>query len=266
MIKVITVLTYEVLCNTLVWRSPHSKEALMHIRTSLMSEALIAALSASPLSFATETSTAPEPSRTVTESSTGAQLHIEGEGSCSSLRVSTTYEQGTSNDVFVEYDITDDCRVANIRWRRTYFPRAARALSATNCNWIHSSQTVQDVVNIDIAKHRFHTNRCWSVGTSRMTDWKGESSTSVAWNHTSGSPTVIRFDGGWSKSASAQSSAKFHTDWTWCNFKVGWQSIELRNTHISNGDGTYSVSFWQNRSCPGTHMATASKQSSSSTW
>lgn len=67
-------------------------------------------------------------------------------------------------------------------------------------------------------------------------------------------------------SAECAGSAKFHSDWLWCNFTADWQMLSLTNTNVSNRDGTYAVSFSKSRACPGTHMATAPKVDSNHGW
>lgn len=42
--------------------------------------------------------------------------------------------------------------------------------------------------------------------------------------------------------------------------------MTIRNTNTSPFNGSHYVSFWQSRAYPGTHMSTASKTSTSSTW
>ncbi len=92
-----------------------------------------------------------------------------------------------------------------------------------------------------------------------------QSSTSLSWNH----PGIISFpwvDWNWAGTASARSVHNFHTDWAWCNASGAWQEIVLTNTNRSYKDGTYNASFAQDRSCPGTHIATESKTSASRDW
>ena len=209
-----------------------------------------------------------------TDATTGAQLAISGEGDCDTLSVEVTYSKSPSVDASIEYDITDDCHVSGIEG--TESPSTASAPSAqvdelgdeaaSSCNWIHSSQTVQDIINIDIAKHRLNSHRCWDDSSTWMTRWTATSSTSVSWNHPSGKPVELQFDTSPAETATMRTSASFHSDWLWCNFRSDWQEIELRNTNVSYDDGTYGVTFWLSRSCPGTHMATASKSNDNPEW
>lgn len=213
--------------------------------------------------------------RIVTESTTGAELRITGEGDCASIMIEVKAPVEEGKEIVIEYDISDMCTVSNVRGKEIkeaiapivstqYAPKEHNA-SATSCNYIHSSQTVQDVVNIDIAKHRFATRRCWNGAVTWMTSGSANSYTGVPWNHAN-KPTLTRLDRTPSSTVVGRSSGTFHTDWLWCNATSRWQAIELRNTHTSQFNGAHWVSFWQSRACPGTHMATASKTSSSSTW
>lgn len=213
--------------------------------------------------------------RSTTEPVTGARLTISGEGDCAELSVRATLEGEPATTAILEYDITNDCRVSNIAGHQqrdtalvqpTSIAAGVPAVASESCNYIHSSQTLQDIINVDIAKHRLNTRRCWTPTTTWMTAWTAHSYTSVSWNHVVGSPRMLRFDTARSATAIGQSSGTFHTDWAWCNANSGWQTIELRNTNTSKAGGGYSASFWQNASCPGTHMATASKANTSPEW
>lgn len=230
-------------------------------------------------------------SRMVWEPITGSTVMIENEGDCNMLRVVVTDTTRTASQV--DYDVDTNCMVTGIKGTlpspstsavsaivsttsaavasaspsQTVAVRGVTAAAATSCNYIHSSQTVQDLVNIDIAKLRLHSNRCWNGSSTWMVnDVWAESSTSVSWNHTSGAPWFPRVDWAAGTTATAVGSANFHSDWLWCNFTADWQVLSLTNTNVSNKDGTYTVSFSQSRACPGTHMATASKANSNYGW
>lgn len=213
--------------------------------------------------------------RTVVEAETGAEVRISGEGNCSTLKVEVHMPIGLNREGAVQYDISEDCTVVNIVGTSTHAAPepASIALSngslasnnTTSCNYIHSSQTVQDAVNIDIAKHRLATRRCWNGATTWMTSGIPRSYTGVPWNHAY-TPKLTRLDTTRSSIAVGKSAGSFHTDWLWCNATSKWQAIELRNTNTSQFNGSHYVSFWQSRACPGTHMSTASKTSMSSTW
>ena len=208
-------------------------------------------------------------SRMVREPITGSTVTIENEGDCDALRVVVTDTTRTASQV--DYDVDTNCMVTGIKGTlpspstsavsaivsttsaavasaspsETVAVRGVTVAAATSCNYIRSSQTIQDVANIDIAKLRLHSNRCWNGSSTWMVnDVWAEASTSVSWNHTSGTPWFPRVDWGAGTAATAVGSA----------------------TNVSNKDGTYTVSFSQSRACPGTHMATASKADSSHGW
>ncbi|GEM_PF-3481811 len=230
-------------------------------------------------------------SRTVREPITGSTVMIENEGDCNALRVVVT--DTTRTGAQVDYDVDTNCMVTGIKGAlpspstsavgaiasttsvavasaspsQTVAVRGVMSAAATSCNYIHSSQTVQDLVSIDIAKLRLHSNRCWNGSSTWMVnDVWAEASTSVSWNHVVGTPWFPRVDWGAGTTATAIGSADFHSDWLWCNFTADWQVLSLTNTNVSNKDGTYTVSFSQSRACPGTHMATASKANSNYGW
>lgn len=172
------------------------------------------------LSPATASSDPGDSQRFETDATTGAQLTISGEGDCDTLSVEVTYSKSPSVDVSIEYDITDDCHVSGIEG--TESPSTASAPSAqvdeladeaaSSYNWIHSSQTVQDIINIDIAKHRLNSHRCWDASSTWMTRWTAKSSTSVSWNHPSGKPVELQFDTSPAETATTRTSASFHND------------------------------------------------------
>jgi hypothetical protein len=243
----------------------------------------------------------PPADRVVLEPTTGAHLAVSNEGNCSSISVEITVNGSSDDSVAVGYDIDGNCRVANVTG--SLAPRddisitdenysnestasvgasdstASRysssqpssgnspmSVTATSCNWLHSSQTVQDVVFIDIAKSRLHSYRCWTGSQVRYEGTvTANSYTSVAWNHPY-TPFFGSVDWNWVSTARATSIHDFHTDWVWCNATSNWQSIRLTNTNNSTASGGYSATFVQDRSCPGTHMATEAKANNSSTW
>lgn len=211
----------------------------------------------------------------------------DGWADCNNLRVDVS--TSGAGAMGVEYDIDARCRVIKVTGTKTEAKSSSSetqvggeasstaqppaslsgpvAAAATSCNYIHSSQTLQDVVNIDIAKLRLHSNRCWNGSKTWMVnDVWARSSTSVSWNHPDGNPWFPRVDWNQGTTATAIGSANFHSDWLWCNLTADWQVISLTNTNVSKANGSYSASFSQSRACPGTHMATASKVSSSRDW
>lgn len=141
-------------------------------------------------------------------------------------------------------------------------------------NFIRSPQTLQDVVNIDIAKLKWTHDRVWDdasgacpgacVTRFKNTNennpnlaWWGQCSTSVNWNHVTGC-WYTGADTNWVAGlAKSHAEGRFHTDWTWCNGTSEWQNLALFTELKSFGDGGYNVSFTQAAPCPGTHMATS---------
>lgn len=260
------------------------------LSTTLLAVTVLAAVGFLPVGPASA-SNSDTSSRMVREPITGSTVTIENEGDCNALRVVVTDTTRTASQV--DYDVDTNCMVTGIKGTlpspstsavstiasttsaaaasaspsQAVTVRGVTAAAATSCNYIHSSQTVQDPVNIDIAKLRLHSNRCWDGSSTWMvSDVWAEASTSVSWNHVVGTPWFPRVDWGAGTTATAVGSANFHSDWLWCNFTADWQVLSLTNTNVSNKDGTYTVSFSQSRACPGTHMATASKANSNYGW
>lgn len=140
-------------------------------------------------------------------------------------------------------------------------------------NFVRSSQTLQDAVNIDIAKLKWTHDRVWddSRGVTRFKDtnesapnltWWGQCSTSVSWNHVT-SCWYTGADITWGAFANSYAEGNFHTDWTWCNGTSEWQDLSLYTKLWSYAGGGYDVSFTQAAPCPGTHMATSKWTSTS---
>jgi hypothetical protein len=229
--------------------------------------------------------------RVVRDRSVGLQLIISDEGDCNKVNVrSTLLQQKDQQDEVLElrYSFDDRCRVhiegvreidhARFRRQQGYgntrermlreasdrssnSPRAERlgSLAVTYGNYVHTSQTVQDVIFIDIAKLQYHTDRNWNgTCTWWRPDWWAQSSTSVRWNHPDGPPWIYyagptACGGSWT---SVGVAANFHSDFLWCNFTAPWQRLQLAQHNYSRSDGAAGAWFWQNRACPGTHMAT----------
>jgi hypothetical protein len=137
-------------------------------------------------------------------------------------------------------------------------PVVAAACGTWVGNYIHTSQTVQDVINIDVAKYRLHTDRKWNGCGTYIGDRFGEGSTRMSWNHYTGDTYV---SGSVCSLANPCGSAyyrrrgNFHTDFLWCNFTS--QNFSLYNRNTTYQDGAKAGQWTQSQVCPLTHMATA---------
>lgn len=128
-------------------------------------------------------------------------------------------------------------------------------------NIIQSSQTLQDVINIDIAKFRYGHDRVWNGSQTRMkasVRW-AYGQTGVAWNHPVGAWFDLQ-ETAWATEARGVAHGDFHSDFLWCNFQPG-QNFSMKSTLTSRRDGGRKVDFTQSATCSGTHMATAHKTS-----
>ena len=129
-------------------------------------------------------------------------------------------------------------------------------------NYIHTSSTLQDIVNIDIANLRYHTDRKWdNCNTSFKSDRWGTAYVSVRWNHIGGAGESWA-QRGWRSRRTAKAYGKFHSDFLWCNMQSG-QNFYLYNYNKTYAGGAYGATFRQSRTCSGTHMATAKWTSTS---
>ncbi len=212
---------------------------------------------------------------------------MNGEGNCESLRATADVKAlSTTSDVtIVEWDISSECHIGSVHVDKlsqeafrqsqgygegdeqlTRTDPAANAFPAgavaqphlTYGNYIHSSQTVQDVVNIDVAKLRSHTDRNWNGSCTWWKHLRAVSSTSMSWNHPYKPGIVGAWEGCGIFYIYSLAAPNYHSDWLWCNFGSGWQEMWLANWHYSWASGDWLTSFFQNVSCPGTHMSTAS--------
>lgn len=138
-------------------------------------------------------------------------------------------------------------------------------------NYIRSSQTLQDIASIDIAKWKWTHDRVWDdVAATRFKVagedgsnyvWWGQASTSLSWNHAVGA----YYDGADTSFcsncvANSYSHGTFHSDFLWCNFQPG-QDFNLYTTLDSISGGGYDAHFSQSATCSGTHMATSKSTS-----
>lgn len=166
------------------------------------------------------------------------------------------------------YAIGKDCSIAVQSTEALAIPgevvqlpdsRGMQALASTQ-RVIHGSQTIQDIVNLDISRFRLARERAALSGQTKFTStryyhaWDGN----LAWNHVSGvyiGPYTSSYT---AFTASAYGNGRFHSDFLWCNLQPG-QDFTMYTTLYSYGSGSYNVAFSQSRTCTGTHMATAKK-------
>jgi len=247
---------------------------------------------------------ATEDGREVIEPITGSLISILGEGDCRTASVAVEMP-GSGDETLadeVTYSFDEQCNVKDIIGRKLSYQEierlehldrdnsdSSRLFGATGGeggevesaltlygNWIHSSQTMQDVVNIDIAKFQYHTDRVWDGSNSWyktgsggsgpcVCPWWMRSSTSVTWNHPVGYPYQSYHDTKPQTYASSLAGGNFHSDFLWCNFQAG-QNYTMENTHVSNYNGGYTAYFYQNRACSGTHMATRKWTNTDDEW
>jgi len=130
-------------------------------------------------------------------------------------------------------------------------------------NWVHSSQTQLDVINIDIARFRYLRDRKWDGGQTWWGNGWLAGNTEKAWNHPVG--VQHHWTQGPGISAATEGSGDFHSDFLWCNLQEG-QNFRLSTTMTTFKNGDRGASFRQSQNCFGTHMATAVKTSLSDQW
>ena len=220
------------------------------------------------------------------------ELQVFNEGNCSLMLVNVHVNLPVDVPAIEAlYDVNDACQVVNASARITTpdttdqpglqsvglgrglsLPESA-PVPGSSTNYIHTSQTLQDVVNIDVAKLKTVTKRWWQptfwltwLVDNGYFDDRAKASTSVKWNH----PTEVipgYFDYGCTNTtpcfqATSVWGSHFHTDFTWCNASSESQEMELWTQVYTYGDGTADAIFTQDVHCRGLHHATKVWQNS----
>jgi hypothetical protein len=244
-----------------------------------------------PAAAAAGTSTS---NRTIVDSRSGETLYVTNDGNCAKVAVREQASDAKGfNDVGVthelSYGLDGACHVIVLAGSSTGSPAVANAVStpletvsaagnpgnqpsaapqgvsvAADCgywgNVVHGSQTLQDIINIDIGKYRYGHDRNWNAcsNISLFIQWWMVDSTSVSWNHPN-TPVIDSFDSTWhTYAANGYGHGSFHSDFLWCNFQAG-QNYNMYTNLVSYASGSYDAHFSQSRVCSGTHMATAKK-------
>lgn len=226
--------------------------------------------------------------RTIHDPTSGEALVITNEGQCGKTAVEVRASSGVGfNDAGVvhsmDYSIDGNCNVTVTRGAAT--PQADAtglapspglkeqetavadgktkttgfaSIAAIYGNVVHGSQTLQDIINIDIAKYRYGHDRVWDNAAytyfKPIYGWM-TASTSVAWNHPH-TPVFDFFNSSWTYyAANGYGHADFHSDFLWCNLQTG-QNFTLSTRLVSYWQGSYDANFSQSKTCSGTHMAT----------
>lgn len=241
------------------------------------------------------TSAASIRSRTIVDSVSGEKLQVTNDGDCGNVTVrEEASKAGGFDDVGVthalSYGLDSGCHVVVLASSptettamassasppletasatggaadQTLTAAPATATIAATCgyfgNVVHGSQTLQDVVNIDIGKYRYGHDRNWNAcsNISKFIQWWMVDSTSTSWNHPN-TPVSDGYDSAWNTyAANGYGHGSFHSDFLWCNFQPG-QNYNLYTNLVSYASGSYDAHFSQSRVCSGTHMATAKK-------
>jgi hypothetical protein len=173
-----------------------------------------------------------------------------------------------------QYTVNPDCTVTFGTIERILLrsPLAAAAAPTTYYyNYHHSSQTLQDAINIDVAKTRLVDKKFWNNYSTWLDDpWcyatchlygVVKAYTGKTWNHPTGVdfPYIgesCRHDTNCSDNLII-GHGHFHTDFGWCNLGSGaHQEIDQWNDNYSRANGTYWTDFYHQAPCAGLHNAT----------
>ena len=162
------------------------------------------------------------------------------------------------------FEVSDSCSVSVLEHNEV--GKAAPVMRSTisvaanrTFKVIHSSQTIQDIVNLDISRFRYTHERGLYNGMTSFTGWrlKNAWAGNLSWNHVTGSIYGTYTSSDTQYIASAYAHGSFHSDFLWCNLQPGQDFILY--TRLKSMPTTYDVEFTQSRTCSGTHMATAKK-------
>lgn len=143
---------------------------------------------------------------------------------------------------------------------------ATAAACAGATNWIHSSHTLQDPVNIDVAWLRTSAKRTWRCDTTYWSETSGDMSANSGsgpswWTHDKPTWAVINWRCYPLPSACSQAKmearAWFHVDFPSC--PGGHQDIQIANEVWTNADGTKTFQTSKSATCTGLHSSTGSK-------
>lgn len=235
--------------------------------------------------------------RTIEHPPSGLELVITNEGDCERMTVlqqpiSETGLRDVGVTHTLDYAIDDTCHVRILRGGTHDSPNDAtepttngdqasgkggpsltksrpvgstKDLSLVACgaygNVIHGAQTLQDVINIDIAEFRYGHDRNWSTCTGKTLftfgNWWLQQLTEASWNHAVGN-TITYYNSNWVTTAIGKSNGSFHSDFLWCNMQAG-ENFVLYTKLTSYNNGNYAGGYTQSDVCAGTHMATATK-------
>jgi hypothetical protein len=222
---------------------------------------------------------APAGARVVTDSVTGATLTITNEGNCSALSIEedggSASTPSAGSVAALSYSIDASCYVTvddGVWTTNATEPddpqdgdvgNAGGAGDSPDANWqydwLHTSQTLQDIINIDITKLRFDGRRRWNGSYTAFTgDWWAQAQAPRSWNHVASGPFLDALDETANAgTANGRVHANYHSDFVWCNFEPG-QNFTMTTAMTTKKDGNMARTYSQNRQCAGTHKATRS--------
>jgi hypothetical protein len=244
--------------------------------------------------------------RAVVDEESGTRILISNEGNCELLSVEVESQRlapgdavgdggkllqsDEANSLDFSYSVDDKCHVSvdgvQKRSMRSDAEANSRAgsslpsdvkewrcpgsnphdLSGYYGNWMNGTRVLQDPVNIDIAKNRYHHDRVWNGTKTFYKEGRcyarASTSDSTSWNH----PQEVyaeQYDKDPAPDvAYAFEHATFHSDFLWCNFESG-QNFKMQAYYESYDNGTWWMTIVSNRECSGTHISSSYNTSTS---
>lgn len=156
-----------------------------------------------------------------------------------------------------------------VRAAKGGFRTLAPACLPTKFSWIHTSHTIQDLPNIDLAWLRTSFKRGWRCDTTYWTEVSGDmiafdGSGPSWWSHQAPFWAVIN----WTclpivnlcSQAKSEARAWFRVDFGGCH-----QDIRINNAVWTRADGTHTFQTSKSASCTGLHSSTGSMVNGSKT-
>lgn len=146
---------------------------------------------------------------------------------------------------------------------------APEAVASSGSNFIHTSRTYQDIVNVDLGWQRTSYNRFWdyanyaswwdeSLGGENLVSMSAVSGDFAYWNSL---PPTLKSWGIWGCRNNCNALGQANTE-----FRVGaicrW---DVTTSVSSYTEGTYGVDWFTNGGCGGIHVATGTKSNTSRT-
>ncbi|MDO5672980.1 MAG: hypothetical protein Q4G30_09045 [Actinomycetaceae bacterium] len=225
-----------------------SKKKLMSV-VAVVSVSLLAALPTS----VNAVNDNDEPSRTIVEPITGGSIVVYSEGICEDLRVEESVPGGDGLDRKLEYTITDECIIDNLRGSVTPSQSVTepQSRSGLECRQIVTEHHLKDPVNLTISHLSMAGKRCWNGSVTYFSERAALAMTSLPWNFVTRQAYFTATGDTPGSVAALTAQADFTTHWVEC---LPSRSFMMKNSISSQNNGRYSTGFSHTLGCGGDHV------------